>query len=235
MRRLLLIAFVSGTLAGLVWFAIQLIFVVPLIERAEEYEAKPHHEATAPAHESHDDESKWHPARGWQQNAFTAAATVLTGIGLSFVLFGAVAAARQQLTAMRGALWGLAGFACFTVAPALGLPPQPPGMPHADLTDRQIWWITTVVLTAAGLYLITGATSRVTLSRLGGAVLIAAPHLMGAPAATGVSTVPKELVMQFIAASIAGAGLFWVVLGFIGGYLVQHFGGELHQRSRPLS
>lgn len=231
MRRLLLIAFVSGALAGLAWLAIQLIFIVPLIERAEEYEAKPHHEATAAAHENHDDDSGWHPARGSQQDAFTAAATVLTGIGLSFVLFGAVAGARQQLTATRGVLWGLAGFVCFTVAPALGLPPQPPGMPHADLTDRQIWWIITVLLTSVGLYLITSVTSRVTLSRLGGAVLIAAPHLMGAPAATGESMVPKQLVTQFVAASIAGAGLFWIVLGFVGGYLAQRFGGNVHQHN----
>jgi len=219
-----------------VWFAIQLIFVVPLIEQAEKYEAKPQHKTTAAAHESHDDEdSKWHPTRGWEQNAFTAAATVLTSIGLSFVLFGAVAAATHQFTAirgvMRGALWGLAGFVCFTVAPALGLPSQPPGMPRADLTERQIWWITTVVLTAAGLYLITGATSRVTLSRLGGAVLIAAPHVMGAPSATGESPVPKELVTQFVAAVIASAGLFWVVLGSVGGYLTQRFGQHLDQPS----
>ena len=40
---------------------------------------------------------------------------------------------------------------------------------------------------------------------------------------------------EFVAASIAGAGLFWVVLGCIGGYLVQRFGGELHQRSGSLS
>ena len=50
--------------------------------------------------------------------------------------------------------WGLAGFAAFTLAPNLGLPPELPAMPAADLLARQAWWIGTVVATAAGLALI---------------------------------------------------------------------------------
>ena len=50
--------------------------------------------------------------------------------------------------------WGFAGFAVFTLAPGLGLPPELPAMPAADLGDRQIWWTATVLATAVGLALI---------------------------------------------------------------------------------
>jgi hypothetical protein len=58
-----------------------------------------------------------------------------------------------------GLLWGLAGFACFTVAPALGLPPKPPGVPVADVRARQLWWALTAGVTATGLILIAGGGS----------------------------------------------------------------------------
>ena len=46
-------------------------------------------------------------------------------------------------------MWGLAGFAVFTIAPGLGLPPELPGVPAAPLLSRQIWWVTAVLATAA--------------------------------------------------------------------------------------
>lgn len=39
-----------------------------------------------------------------------------------------------------GRLARMAGFAAFTVAPALGLPPELPGMMAADLGPRQARW-----------------------------------------------------------------------------------------------
>ncbi len=55
----------------------------------------------------------------------------------------------QTLTLHPGLLWGLAGFVVFVLAPNFGLPPELPGMQAGDLMQRQIWWLATVVLTAA--------------------------------------------------------------------------------------
>ena len=51
----------------------------------------------------------------------------------------------------QGFLWGAAGFVVFSAAPALGLPPELPGMTAATLGSRQLWWFGTVFVTAIGL------------------------------------------------------------------------------------
>jgi len=146
-RRLILVAVAAGTLSGLVWFGLQYFTVIPLIETAEKYEAAASHD-----HEDHD-------AR-LSRNSLTAVITVLTAIGFAAVLFGVVSLTGRRLNVKRGALWGLAAFVCIGVAPALGLPPQPPGTPVADLANRQLWWLGTVVATGLGLYWITGSARR---------------------------------------------------------------------------
>jgi predicted cobalt transporter CbtA len=103
------------------------------------------------------------------------------------------------------------------------LPPQPPGVPLADITHRQIWWVATVALTSAGTWLISGQSSRNWSVRFAGAVLVLLPHVVGAPAAVGESSVPRALIIQFACTCIAGAGLFWIVLGVCGGCLWDRF------------
>ncbi len=211
------VALVSGTLAGLALFAIQYCFLVPRIEVAETYEG--------PAHDHDHEEEGWKPSGGLERNLFTALSTVLTCIGFAAVLFGAISLSGQSLDARRGALWGLAGFACFVLAPALGLPPQLPGVPVADLSMRQFWWIGTAVATAIGLFLLVG--QRAWLARIGGVACMALPHLIGAPAATGPNVVPTGLIHQFAIASIAANGIFWLLLGTIGGLLWSRFDGNI--------
>jgi cobalt transporter subunit CbtA len=206
-RRLFLVAVASGTLAGLLWFGAQYFAVVPLIQAAEKFEA------AREAHSPH--EEQWKPLEGWQRNGFTALATVLTGIGFSAVLFGVLYLTGWRIDARTGLLWGLAGFVCFSLAPALGLPPEPPGVAAADLFDRQLWWAATVAATAMGLYLI--AMRPGWLLKLSGVVCLALPHAVGAPAASGETLVPAQLMRQFMVASLAAAALFWLALGVIGG------------------
>ena len=215
-RKLMLVALMSGTLAGLVWFAAQYVAVIPLIERAEVYESAAHHDA----------DEGWHPRDGWQRSSFTAAATVLTGIALAAILFGIASLADQRVDAKKGLLWGLAGFACFSLAPALGLPPQPPGAAVADLFSRQLWWTSTIVATAVGIYLI--ARSRSWQLKIGGIACIALPHVIGAPAPAGESVVPIQLMRQFIFASLGASALFWMTLGIVGGLIYR---GLIYHRS----
>jgi cobalt transporter subunit CbtA len=214
-QRLVRAALLSGTIAGALLFVYQYVVVVPRIVAAETFEAQGGFAETDAAHRQH---SEWKPDNGWERNFFTAASTILTGIGFAALLIAAVTLGGFGLDVRRGLLWGLAGFACFTVAPALGLPPEPPGVPVVDLGARQVWWLLTVIVTAVGLFLTAGNRRRWTI-RLGGAILLALPHLIGPPHANGPQVVPASLVRDFAIASIAGNGLFWLVLGTVAGWL----------------
>jgi len=205
---------VSGALAGLLSFLIAHFTVVPLIETAESYETAA---AQAMPGMSHEDEG-WQPADGTERTLYTALSAMLSGIGFAAVLFGAASLGGRPIDARRGALWGLAGFLCFALAPALGLPPAPPGAAVADLYARQVWWVGTVAATAAGLWLVIGRERRWSL-RIGGLALLLAPHLIGAPSSTEPNLVPDELMRQFAIASVETSGLFWLVLGTLGGLL----------------
>ena len=149
----MLAVFGAGALAGLVLFSVQHFTLIPLIQAAETYEA---------AHSDVSHENKgWQPAEGWERTSFTALTTVLTGIGFAAMLFGVMAVSQETINTRHGAAWGLAAFACFSLAPALGLPPQPPGVAVADLQQRQIWWASTVIATAIGLWFLSRQRPRV--------------------------------------------------------------------------
>ena len=201
----MIVVLCSGALAGSVLFAIQHFTVVPLIEAAERYEnGAGHHVA------------EWKPADGWERTAWTAATTLLTGIGFAAILFGFLRLTGRTITTRQGALWGLAAFACFHLAPSLGLPPLPPGVPVSEVQPRQLWWLFAVVSAAAGLWLLMGRTwSR----RIVGAIVLVMPHIIGAPAAVGASAVPAVLMRNFAIASLASVAIFWILLGAIGGLL----------------
>src|SRR5215470_10256009 len=207
------VVFLSGALAGLALFVAQRLTVIPLIETAETYEAAQHAHSGAPY-----EEEGWRPANGKERTLFTAMTTILTGIGFAAILFGGLALSGALVNARRGALWGLAAFACFGLAPALGLPPQPPGTALAGLAGRQTWWIGTALATAAGLWLLVGK-KRAWLLRIGGMVCLLLPHLIGAPVGRGQNAVPAQLIRQFAITSLATTGIFWLVIGIIGGFL----------------
>jgi cobalt transporter subunit CbtA len=214
-RKLTLVALVCGTLAGLVQFAVQHFTVVPVIQAAEVYER-----GAALSHgESHEDEG-WQPAEGWERTSFTVIASVLNGIASAAILFGLASLTGKRLNIWSGVLWGLAAFVCFGVAPALGLPPQPPGAPTADLYHRQFWWVSTVIATAAGIWLLADK-KRSWMLRGVGVFCLVVPHIIGAPVATGPNVVPLQLMHQFATLSLATTGLFWLLLGFAGGAMYQ--------------
>ena len=93
-------------------------------------------------------------ARGWlSAQRLHGRANILTAIGFALLLTGVYAIRGRQVTWREGLLWGFAGFVVFTAAPGLGLPPELPGMPVAELTARQTWWIAAAAATAGGLWL----------------------------------------------------------------------------------
>ena len=128
------------------------------------------------------------------------------------MLTGVYAIRGRQVTWREGLLWGLAGFVVFTAAPGLGLPPELPGMPVAPLTARQTWWIATAAATAGGLCLL--AFRAAAWAAILGLVLIALPHLIGAPLAPEHhSEVPAALSHRFIVVVTLTSLLFWALLG----------------------
>jgi cobalt transporter subunit CbtA len=215
-RKLTRVCFVAGTLAGLVLTIVQHFTVIPLIETAETYETAAQTEKSSAAH-THEDQN-WRPDNGWERTSFTLFTTLLTGIGFAAVLFGVVALTQKSVDSGRGALWGLAAFVCVGLAPALGLPPQPPAVPVAPVAERQLWWIATVVATAIGLWLMFGRP-RNRWRPIAGVICLLLPHAIGAPAAAGENVVPAQLLRQFKFTSLAATAIFWLVLGSIGGFV----------------
>src|SRR5947208_2618341 len=109
------VALLAGTIAGILLFIYQYFVMVPRIVAAEAFEA--HQDARAEREHEH---SEWKPGNGWERSFFTAASTILTGVGFAALLLSIITLGGFGLDVRRGLLWGVAGFACFTVAPALG-------------------------------------------------------------------------------------------------------------------
>ncbi|WP_136622032.1 MULTISPECIES: CbtA family protein [Mesorhizobium] len=176
-------------------------------------------EAAAPA-----EDEGWAPADGLERFAFSVLANIVTGIGFALILVAVSEFAGGIGNWRQGVFWGLAGFAVFTLAPGLGLPPELPAMPAADLTERQIWWWATVAATAAGLGLITFRKS-LPLAILAVA-LIVAPHIVGAPQPDSYKTaIPEGLHHQFVVAVTVTNLVFWLVLGAVVGVVRGRFTG----------
>jgi len=210
----MLVVLSSGALAGFALFAVQHFTVIPMIETAETYEAAAQQSNPGGGHE----DAGWQPANGWERTSFTALATMLSGIGFAAMLFGSLSLAGSSVNAKRGALWGLAAFTCCGLAPALGLPPLPPGAAVAGIYERQVWWVGTAIATAVGLWLLAGK-GRTWQVRVIGVICLSLPHLIGAPAAIGRSAVPTQLLRRFAITSLATTGMFWLLLGTIGGFI----------------
>lgn len=220
-KRIAQTAGFTGLLAALLLTLLQSFWVAPLILQAEIWEkpaavqAHEHAEGTAAGH-VHDAEA-WEPENGWQRVLSTTGGNLVVAVGFALML-AALYTLRAPASAREGVLWGLAGYAVFVVAPTLGLPPELPGTVAADLTQRQIWWVSTAASTAVGLALMVFA--RHWLLKALGAVTLMVPHLVGAPQpAVHSALAPEALQTQFKLASLLTNAAFWVALGWISAWL----------------
>ena len=207
-RRILFTAVLGGLAAGILLTGIQAFKVLPLIVEAEVYEVAAAGDEAAEA---------WAPVDGLERISYTLLANTLSGIGFALLL-GAAFALRGRGDWREGLLWGLGGFAAFSLAPALGLPPELPGMTAAELDARQLWWLVTVSATAGGLSLLAFAP-KIALKALGVAIIVV-PHAIGAPHPEIVEagTVPAELAAAFVSATLVANLLFWLTIGGVSGY-----------------
>jgi cobalt transporter subunit CbtA len=250
-RNIVLTAVIAGLLSGLLMTVMQSFSVVPLILAAETYEhaggnGEGHSHAAAPdpaagtaapaSTEHQHAEEAWAPADGIERFAYTAAANALSAIGFALVAI-AIAEALGGFGGWRGGLmFGIAGFLTVSLAPGLGLPPELPGMPAAELGLRQIWWIATAVCTALALGLL--AYTRSALLAALAVVLLIAPHIIGAPLPPSHDTaVPMDLHARFVNAVYATNLVFWAVLGALSGVIRERFraGEEISTTSKEVA
>ncbi|MGI9331555.1 MAG: CbtA family protein [Gammaproteobacteria bacterium] len=184
-----------------------------------------HSEATGGAHDTQDGSPEgqtWAPEDGFERMLYTALANVITGIGYAFLLVACYALWGGRVDGRTGVLWGVGGFACFALAPALGLPPEVPSAMTAELYARQGWWLLTAVVTVGALSLLVFGKRRS--MHLGGLVLLAVPHVVGAPQPAELGgSVPPEIAGHFAAASIVVSAVFWAALGWCSGECYRRF------------
>ncbi len=229
--RIFSAAIAAGFLAAILITQIQALVTTPMIIKAETFEtsSEGHDHATHDHNNgeeqvaSDDPESEeWGPQDGLERHAYSFLANLVVGIGFSLLLIVGLTFEKKPHGTGRGILWGLAGFTVFTLAPNLGLPPELPTMPAADLTARQIWWSATVVLSATGLGLV--IYGKLPLFKVLGFVLLTLPHVWGAPHSSGESDIPPELAAHFATSTIVLSALFWVMLGYFSSFAFNWLG-----------
>ena len=221
-KNIVFAAIFAGLLSGLLLTGIQEIKVNPLILQAEVYEelavqSKHADDAATLEHihsaadQQHTHEQAWQPAAGNERKLYTLLANISLAIGFALLL-GTAICLYGKVNAYTGLLWGLAGYMVFFLAPALGMPPQLPGAETAPLMDRQLWWLLTVVVTAAGLTIL--VFMRSLKFKLLGLIMLAIPHVIGTPHLEVIaSAAPQQLTQAFIYATAFANVLFWLALG----------------------
>ncbi len=244
--RVLLAALAAGLLAGIAMTPLQVSKVVPIIVQAEMFESGGGHDhgaASAKVDHVHDDGSAHTadhnavPAGEAAKPDVTAApemaedvlffgrfwntviANSVTGAGFALLMAAVSLFSGVNVTFTTGLAWGAAGWMAVQFLPALGLPPELPGFPYADLTERQYWWVATVALSIGGFVLL--FLKRNTATGLIGIALLVAPHIYGAPQPEDISsTVPAYLASQYAVTSLGTTLFFWLVLGLALGWFM---------------
>jgi len=213
--RTLLTGLLAGLAAGIVFSALYVAGIEPLILSAEAFEQGVDHAVSAP----------------FLRIAETILFNILTGVAYGLLLAAALVMHGHPTGIGKGVLWGIAGFAAFTLAPGAGLPPELPGTFAAPLEDRQLWWVLTAGATAGGIALLVFAPRHAL--KGAGAILVLLPHIVGAPHPESVGgTPPPELAARFVGLSFGAMALFWVVLGGVAGYCHDRFAGKVEEEAR---
>lgn len=245
-RNMVTSALVAGVAAWLLAALLHFAFVQKYILLGEEYEtgAVVHYAGVAPATDDHAaEEGHTHDAaeeghshaegeaahdhgEGEEITPFTRNLWTTVFFGLVYVAYALILVAGfglariygKTITSREGLLWGIAGFATFQLVPAMGLAPELPGTLAADLGARQAWWWGTAAATAVALGLI--GYGRGVLPLVAAVILLAAPHVIGAPELEGFSGVAPPEVAGAFSARVLGVGLaVWALMGWVAGHV----------------
>ena len=221
LRTILVGALIAGTITGVLLTAIQQFQVTPLILEAELYESPnaDHVQSHDQAIQSLATDSSI-PDEDNQRLLFSLLSNIFAGIGFAMIIASAITFS-GQMGWRKGLLWGVAGFNCVFLLPRpLGLHPELPGTEAAPLLHRQLWWVATAAVTAAGIAMLV-FSRRITFKGIG-ILLLFIPHIVGAPLPEQAYTsAPELLVEKFAIASTITNAIFWLILGTLSGYFLR--------------
>lgn len=220
--RFLISALFAGACAGVIAALLQYVFVQPVLLHAELYEGGDLVHFGAEPVSAHPELPGFDAVRDGLSIVFTM--LIYTGYALMMVAAMGLAEERgAQINARTGIVWGVAGFVAFHLAPGFTLAPEVPGVAAADVGARQIWWFATVGTAAVAMWLVAFGQNWVAWGIA--AILLAAPHVIGAPEPdTFTGPVPTEIAALYAARAL-GVGLAaWVLLGMFAGYFWQREG-----------
>lgn len=227
LQRLLSSALIAGFGAGVVSVILQFIFIQDILLHSEAFEGGDlvHFgelsSAAAFAREGGVD---------FVRDGLSIAFSALIYVGWALVMVAGMQAAEErghELTVKHGLIWGVAGFVSVSLAPAFGLAPDMPGLAAADVMPRQIWWYGTVAATAVALWLLAFGENWMPWGTA--LILLAAPHLIGAPQPDSFTgPAPPELAATFAARTIGTALCAWAALGALSAWLLGHETQDAH-------
>ena len=252
-RTLIFCACLVGLVSGLVLTAAQSMGVTPIIIAAEAYEIAEGPAADDPDHpheqgadsvDHHHSSDPWAPGDGIERTLYSALSNVLAGIGFAAVVLALISQFQSlgwmhRMSTVKGILWGLAGFTAVFLVPAIGLPPEIPGVSAAPLEHRQGWWLLAVAFTGVGLGVIAHAPYRfkiLGIPALAVPFVIGAPHLDGPefthPDAEAVAAL-TDLHQRFIVASGLSNLVFWLVTGLLCAILFRRYFQDRDESHAP--
>ena len=222
-RNLVLSAFAIAIIAGAMLSAYQAFFITPIIVGSEVYEV-----AEPVSHHQTEEEDAWAPEDGIERHSWNFASNFLLCFAYALILLSAMSI-KTSVNTIKGIFWGGAAYLIIFAAPALGLPPEIPGIEAAHLEGRQAWWLLTVILTAISLWLIAFQSN---VFKVLGVILLIVPHVLGAPqpemhgfANTEPAAVEAltRLWYDFILQTSIANALLWVIIGALSGFTANKY------------
>ncbi|SPL62442.1 CbtA family protein [Ochrobactrum soli] len=216
-RTLFFTALLAGLAGGLLSSAANITLTVPLILKAEVFEHAEARKAEVVASSSETSDHE-HEAPAEARDLLTLIATLLAYIGFALLLTVSADVLGIMNDWRAGFLGGIAGFLVFSLIPALGLPPELPGMPAAGLEARQLWWLGTVACAVAATVI--SARFKRKEAYAVGLLLVVLPFALGAPVAqVGATSVPRELYREFVLHTLVVSLMSWALIGSCVGWL----------------
>jgi cobalt transporter subunit CbtA len=237
-RRIILNALLVGIVASFVFSLLQVYVVNPIIFASETYEVpeaptEHSHEGEEAGHVHSHGEDAWAPEDGFERTAYTMSANVFAGIAYASILLAVMSQLSLQgltrASLLKGLAWGAGGFIVFFGAPAIGIPPEIPGIEAAPVEHRQVWWLLAAGGVATGLLVLVFAPLKF---KALGLLAIALPYIVSAPHPEGPAfTHPDpaavealtDLHQQFIIATSVSNLLFWLVMGVMSAWVLNRW------------
>jgi cobalt transporter subunit CbtA len=216
LKNILTSAVFAGASVGVIAALLQFWLVTPALMEGELFEtgARVHFSSDGTTQSEAGHGSIWtEPSR----HLMTVGFNIVTHTAFAFFLVAGFAMAERaghKVTEKQGFVWGLCAFIALQLAPAVGLPPELPGTPAAEVQLRQVWWLACVVCSIVGLGFIAFGANLMAIAS--GLVLLALPHVIGAPHLdTYFGVAPPELSAHFVGLSLGSSAMSWCLLGFI--------------------